>query len=64
VLLVENASRGDERRLLTTLGGLAETAAGLEGPAILIIGEVAALAEVEGVVDVAQARLKPRWKRA
>jgi uroporphyrin-III C-methyltransferase len=61
VLLVENASRGDERRLLTTLSGLPEAAAALTGPAILIIGEVAALAEVEGVVDAAAAN---EWKRA
>ena len=61
VLLVENATRPDERRRLTTLAGLSEAAAALTGPAILIIGEVAALAEVEGVVDLAA---KPEWKRA
>jgi uroporphyrin-III C-methyltransferase len=61
VLLVENASRGDERRLLTTLAGLGEAAAALEGPAILIIGEVAALAQVETVVEAAA---EGRWRRA
>jgi uroporphyrin-III C-methyltransferase len=61
VLVVENASRGDERRVLATLAGLAEAVAGLEGPAILIIGEVAALADVEGVVDFAA---QTQWKRA
>jgi uroporphyrin-III C-methyltransferase len=43
-LIVENASRGDERRLTTTLGGLAEAAATLSGPALLIVGESMALA--------------------
>jgi uroporphyrin-III C-methyltransferase len=43
-LIVENASRPDERRIVTTLGGLAEAAAALAGPALLIIGEAMALA--------------------
>jgi uroporphyrin-III C-methyltransferase len=43
-LIVENASRPDERRIPTTLAGLAETAAGLSGPALLIVGEAMALA--------------------
>jgi uroporphyrin-III C-methyltransferase len=60
VLLVENASRADERRLSTTLAGLAEAAASLAGPAVLIIGEVAALADVQGVVAAAESH----WKRA
>ncbi|HYD45693.1 MAG TPA: uroporphyrinogen-III C-methyltransferase [Phenylobacterium sp.] len=38
-LIVENASRPDERRLPTTLGGLPEAAAELSGPALLIVGE-------------------------
>lgn len=63
VLIVENASRGDERRVLTTIGGLAEAAAGVRGPAILIIGEVAALAEVEALADAAAEEI-PGWKRA
>ena len=45
-LVVENASRIDERRLLTTLGELGETCAEVEGPAVLILGEVAAMADV------------------
>lgn len=44
VLVVEKASLPDERRLIATLQTLAAAVAGLEGPAILIIGEVAALA--------------------
>ncbi len=43
-LIVENASRADERRLTTTLSGLAEAATGLSGPALLIVGEAMALA--------------------
>ena len=46
VLIVENASRPDERRVLTRLAELPKAAAGLDGPALLVIGEVAALAEV------------------
>ena len=43
-LIVENASRADERRIVTTLAGLAEAAAALSGPALLIVGEAMALA--------------------
>lgn len=43
-LIVENASRADERRVVTTLSGLAEAAASLGGPALLIVGEAMALA--------------------
>lgn len=43
-LIVENASRADERRVVTTLSGLADAAAGLSGPALLIVGEAMALA--------------------
>jgi len=46
-LIVENASRADERRVATTLSGLAEAAAALRGPALLIVGEAMALAHVE-----------------
>ena len=62
-LIVENASRADERRVLTTVAGLAEAAEGLDGPAILIIGEVAALAEVERVLERAPSAVT-EWKRA
>ena len=44
VLLVENASRPDERRIVTDLSGLANAAAMLTGPALLIVGEAMGLA--------------------
>jgi uroporphyrin-III C-methyltransferase len=44
-LIVENASRANERRMVTTLSGLAEVAATLSGPALLIVGEAMALAQ-------------------
>jgi uroporphyrin-III C-methyltransferase len=47
-LIVENASRRDERRVATTLAGLAEAAAALAGPALLIVGEAMALARAGG----------------
>ncbi len=47
VLLVENASRPDERRALCTLSNLPAAAQTFAGPAVLVIGEVAALAQVE-----------------
>jgi uroporphyrin-III C-methyltransferase len=47
VAVVENASLPVERRLVTCLAGLAAAAADLEGPALLIIGEVAGLADLE-----------------
>ena len=47
-LIVENASRADERRLTTTLEGLAEAAASLKGPALLMVGEAMALAQAGG----------------
>jgi uroporphyrin-III C-methyltransferase len=60
-LIVENASRADERRLVTTLAGLAEAAAALSGPALLIVGEAMALAQAgEGRFDVETIRLEAR----
>jgi len=54
-LIVENASRADERRVVTTLSGLAEAAAALSGPALLIVGESMALAQAgEGEALVAE----------
>jgi uroporphyrin-III C-methyltransferase len=44
-LIVENASRADERRIVTTLAGLPEAAASLTGPALLIVGEAMAMAQ-------------------
>ena len=45
-LIVENASLPEERRVLTTLGGLGAAAAGLSGPALLIVGEAMEMADV------------------
>ncbi len=45
-LIVENASRANERRVLTTLAGLACAAEGLKGPALLMVGEAMAMADV------------------
>lgn len=54
-LIVENASRAVERRVVTTLSGLAEAAATLNGPALLIVGEAMALAQAgEGEALVAE----------
>jgi uroporphyrin-III C-methyltransferase len=52
VLIVENASLADERRVLTTLGGLGEATQRLDGPAILLIGEIASMADVSGKEDM------------
>ena len=52
-LIVENASRPDERRIVTTLAGLADEAAALSGPALLIVGEAMALARASDVVEAA-----------
>ena len=46
VAIVERASLPDQRRLLTRLGDLEAACSPLDGPALLIIGEVAALADV------------------
>ena len=43
-LVVENASLPEERRVLTTLAELGAACAGLDGPAVLLIGETAAMA--------------------
>lgn len=43
--VVENASLPDERRLVTTLAALGEAVKTLDGPALLLVGEVAALAD-------------------
>jgi len=53
VLVVINASRPDEQRLATTLSGLARAVEGLAGPALLMIGEAMALANIQGqsVID-------------
>jgi uroporphyrin-III C-methyltransferase len=46
-LIVENASRADERRILTTLAQLASAAEGLKGPALLMVGETMAMAQTD-----------------
>lgn len=62
VLVVENASLPDERRIVTTLDNVGGAVEGLEGPAILIVGEVAALAaeqsEPQDQADGLVARVK------
>jgi uroporphyrin-III C-methyltransferase len=45
-LVVENASLANERRRPCTLATLAEAAEGLDGPAVLIVGEAMSLAEI------------------
>ena len=57
-LIVENASRPDERRIVTTLAGLAEAAALLTGPALLIVGEAMALAQAGGGEAAVEALLR------
>ncbi|MFT4075003.1 MAG: siroheme synthase CysG [Asticcacaulis sp.] len=59
VLVIENGTRANEKRTLTQLGALADTiaAAPPKGPALVIIGEVAALYQdqsaIAGVVEEA-----------
>jgi len=57
VALVENASLPHEQRRLATLASLAEVAAGLDGPVLLIIGETAALADIAALAATADAPL-------
>jgi uroporphyrin-III C-methyltransferase len=57
-LIVENASRADERRIVTTLSGLPVAAAGISGPALLIVGEAMALAQQGGAPGVLDDVLK------
>ncbi|RAK60960.1 uroporphyrinogen-III C-methyltransferase [Phenylobacterium hankyongense] len=59
-LIVENASRADERRVVTTLAGLAEGAAALSGPALLIVGEAMALAQAGATVELQSTLLEAR----
>jgi len=72
-LIVENASRADERRIVTTLAGLADAAAGLSGPALLIVGEAMALAipsahpgesrDPSGIDDILEFSMGPGFRR-
>jgi uroporphyrin-III C-methyltransferase len=50
-VIVENASLPQERRIATRLDRLATDTAALDGPAVLIIGETAALADVWGLAE-------------
>jgi uroporphyrin-III C-methyltransferase/precorrin-2 dehydrogenase/sirohydrochlorin ferrochelatase len=58
VLIIENGTRTDERRTLADLSTLEAViaAAPPQGPALLIIGEVASLyaPEVAGLIETAQ----------
>jgi uroporphyrin-III C-methyltransferase len=47
-LIVVQASRPNEQRVKTTLAQLADAAERLSGPALLIVGEAMALADVSG----------------
>lgn len=49
VAIVESASLDHERRRVSTLAGLEAAVGDLEGPALLIIGEVAALADLSSL---------------
>jgi uroporphyrin-III C-methyltransferase len=60
-LIVVNASRADEQRIATTLAGLAQAADGLSGPALLMVGEAMALADVS--IPEAQAETLARVTR-
>ncbi len=61
-LIVENASRADERRIVTTLAGLPQAATMVAGPALLIVGEAMALAQAGGarVIEDDEARGRER----
>jgi uroporphyrin-III C-methyltransferase len=60
-LVIENASLTDERRISTTLSALGDDTQGLDGPALLVIGEVAAL---EGVLAADEVVAAVSSKRA
>ncbi len=53
-IAVENATLPNERRMPGTLAGLADLveAAGLDGPTLVLIGAVVAMADMEAVADV------------
>ena len=59
-LIVENASRADERRIVTTLAGLPQAAADVAGPALLIVGEAMALARAQDAEIVSQVEARGR----
>ncbi len=51
VLMVENVSQPSERRAVVTLATLPQAAAEFSAPTVLIVGEVAALADIDALVD-------------
>ena len=55
VLVVENASLADERRVLTRLSDLGDAVRGLDGPALVVVGEVAALADINRIDHLREA---------
>jgi uroporphyrin-III C-methyltransferase len=57
-LVVENASLPGERRIVTDLAGLGAASAGLTGPALLIVGEAMALAEVGDAASTPSIQLR------
>ena len=57
-LIVVNASRADEQRIATTLGGLAQAADGLSGPGLLMVGEAMALADTSIISAQAEALVR------
>lgn len=61
-LIVENASRADERRIVTSLAGLPAAAEAVSGPALLIVGEAMSLAQAGGpeCVEFVEARGRER----
>ena len=59
-LIVENASRANERRITTTLAGLPQAAADVAGPALLIVGEAMALALSTDIEIVSQVEARGR----
>ncbi len=63
-LIVENASRADERRVVTTVAGLADAAAQVAGPALLIVGEAMALARAGTAEIVSHVEARGRERGA
>ena len=61
-LVVENASRSDERRIVTTLAELPAAAEQVSGPALLIVGEAMALAQASGDSAAFEPKLELRVK--
>ncbi|CAN7426427.1 uroporphyrinogen-III C-methyltransferase [Phenylobacterium sp. LjRoot164] len=61
-LVVENASRADERRIVTTLAELPAAAEQVAGPALLIVGEAMALAQASGDTAAFEPKLELRVK--